>query len=303
MLLIDGVKYELWTPPSENEFEKLVEKHAEDIFGKDAKYFDLKHKLASRSGTGSIPDGYVITFGDKPKVQIIEFELESHSLQHIVSQVVNIINGIANSTTQQKICNAIEDGINEDDIFTVKITKAIKPVSIQGFLSDNFSNALPIINIIIDRSWASLEEAVNKINPTPKIIEFRTFSREGVGLSVHAHIFEPLYRMVVPKVEGPISPIQTSQKLPYTLTNPDLKYMRFRIPKKEKGFFPPPKTEFDLLIDESTFRTNCAGTTAVRIRKNLRPWFINHRNDVKPGDKVIFTMLEPMKTYSLEIVK
>ena len=112
MLLIDGVKYELWTPlgaHAEDEFEQEVGKHAEEIFSKDAKYFDLKHKLASRSGTGSIPDGYVIILGDKPEVQIIEFELESHTQQHIVSQMVNIINGIENPTTQQKICNAIED--------------------------------------------------------------------------------------------------------------------------------------------------------------------------------------------------
>jgi hypothetical protein len=194
MLLIDGVRYELWTPPSEDEFERVVEKHAEEVFGKDAKYFDLKHRLASRSGTGSIPDGYVITLGDKPKVQVVELELASHSLQHIVSQIVNIINGIENSYTQQKICNAIEDGINEDDIFATKVAKAIKPVAIHRFLSDSFSNTLPIINIIIDQSWPALDEAVSKISPPPKIIEFQTFAREGVGLSVHAHLFEPLYQ-------------------------------------------------------------------------------------------------------------
>ncbi|GAH07726.1 unnamed protein product, partial [marine sediment metagenome] len=172
MLLIDGVRYEEWTPPSEDDFERVVEKHAEEIFGKDAKYFDLKHRLASRSGTGSIPDGYIITLGGKPEVQIIELELASHSLQHIVAQMVNIINGIENPTTQQKICNAIEDGINEDEVFAAKIAKAIKPVAIHRFLSDSFSNTLPIIKIIIDKSSPVLEEAISKITPPPRIIEF-----------------------------------------------------------------------------------------------------------------------------------
>ncbi len=193
-MLIDSAKYQEWTPPSEDDFERVVEKHAEDIFGKDAKYFDLKHRLASRSGTGSIPDGYAITLGDKPGVRIIELELASHSLQHIVSQMVNIINGIENPTTQQKICNAIEDGINEDEIFVAKIEKAIKPVAIHRFLSDSFSNTLPIINIIIDKNSPVLEETISKITPPPKIIEFQTFTREGVGLEVHAHLFEPPFQ-------------------------------------------------------------------------------------------------------------
>jgi predicted transport protein len=192
MLLIDGIKFELWTPPNEDEFERLAGEHTEEIFGKDAKYFDLKHKLASRSGTGSIPDGYVICLGEKPEVQIIEMELASHSLNHIVSQMVAIINGIENPSTQQKICNAIDDGINEDDIFATKIAKAIKPVTIHRFLSDSFSNKLPTINIIIDKSLPKLEEAVRKISAASRIIEFQTFRRIGAE-AVHAHVFEPLY--------------------------------------------------------------------------------------------------------------
>ncbi len=45
MLLIDGVKYELWTPPSEDEFEQVVKEHAQDIFGKESIYLDRKQKL------------------------------------------------------------------------------------------------------------------------------------------------------------------------------------------------------------------------------------------------------------------
>jgi hypothetical protein len=36
MLLIDGVKYWLWAPPSEGEFEQIVKEHAKDIFGEEA---------------------------------------------------------------------------------------------------------------------------------------------------------------------------------------------------------------------------------------------------------------------------
>ena len=77
MLLIDGVKYGEWIPSSEDEFEQEIKKHAQDIFGENSMYFDIKHKLKSKAGTGTIPDGYVITFGDKPQLHIIEGE--SHS--------------------------------------------------------------------------------------------------------------------------------------------------------------------------------------------------------------------------------
>ena len=78
MLLIDGVKYELWTPPTEDEFEREVKKHTQEIFGEHSIYFDRKQKLKSQSGIGSIPDGYVIILGDSPYWHIVEVELSSH---------------------------------------------------------------------------------------------------------------------------------------------------------------------------------------------------------------------------------
>ncbi len=66
MLLIDGVRYEVWTPASEDEFEQIFKEHAEDIFGEKSIYLDIKHKLRSQAGIGSIPDGYVIIVGDQP---------------------------------------------------------------------------------------------------------------------------------------------------------------------------------------------------------------------------------------------
>ncbi|MBI4267525.1 MAG: hypothetical protein HY662_01925, partial [Chloroflexi bacterium] len=78
MLLIDGVKYEEWTPPNEDELEQIVIKHAQDIFGEDSIYFDKKQKLSSLAGVGSIPDGLVIMFGHALQWHIVEVELASH---------------------------------------------------------------------------------------------------------------------------------------------------------------------------------------------------------------------------------
>ena len=80
MLLLDGVRYFLWTPQNEeNEFHPMIIEHSKDIFGEDTLYFDIKKKLKSKSGIGSIPDAYLIN----PKTSswsIIENELSSHSI-------------------------------------------------------------------------------------------------------------------------------------------------------------------------------------------------------------------------------
>jgi len=41
MLLIDGVKYELWTPLSEDEFERVVKEHTQDIFSEQSIYLSF----------------------------------------------------------------------------------------------------------------------------------------------------------------------------------------------------------------------------------------------------------------------
>jgi len=199
MLLIDGVKYEEWIPQgprAEDEFEQEVKKHTQDIFGEQSIYLDRKQKLKSLSGIGSIPDGYVIIFGDSPHWHIVEVELSSHPLhEHIVSQVSKFIGGINNPNTQRGIVNAIDEEIRKDDFLTLRLRKAIEPTEIYKFLA-NLISKQPILTIIIEKDTEELSEALNVLRyPQIKVVEFKTFTREGVeGLAVHAHLFEPLYQ-------------------------------------------------------------------------------------------------------------
>lgn len=214
MLLIDGVKYEEWTPPSEGEFERLVKEHTQDIFGEHSIYLDRKQKLKSLSGIGSIPDGYVIVFGVSPHWHIVEVELSAHPLHdHIVAQVGRFITGISNSNIQRGIVNAIDEEIARDDFLRLKLRKAIEPIEIYRFLADLISKQ-PILTIIIDEDTEELREALNVLRyPQIKVVEFQTFIRESVGLPVHAHLFEPLYRTLT---EG-VTIIQPSAEIITTL--------------------------------------------------------------------------------------
>jgi len=206
MLLIDGVKYELWTPTTEDEFEQMVKEHAQDIFGEQSIYLDRKQKLKSLSGIGSIPDGYVIVYGSF-QWHIVEVELSSHPLHdHIVSQLGRFIGGISSPNIQRGIVNAIDEEITKDAFLKVKLRKAVEPVEIHRFLTDLVSKQ-PIITIIIEKATEELREAINILRyPQIEVVEFQTFTREGVGLSVHAHLFQPLYSRLPSLPPLPVSP-------------------------------------------------------------------------------------------------
>jgi len=195
MLLIDGVNYREWTPRSEDEFEQTVKEHAKDIFGEESIYLDIKPKLKSRSGIGSIPDGYVIIFGDQPCWHIVEVELSSHPLyEHIVPQVSKFINGIKNPSTQKDIVDVLYQEINNNEFLRLRLKKAIGTTETYKFLSDLLSKP-PVVTIIIEKRTEQLDEAIGAIAHSQiKVVEVQTFTREGVGLIVHAHLFEPLYQ-------------------------------------------------------------------------------------------------------------
>lgn len=317
---MDGIRFQLWEPPNEDEFEQIVGEHAAEIFGNDAKYFDLKHKLASKSGTGSIPDGYVISLVNKPEIQIIEMELASHSLQHIISQIVNIISGIGNPVTQQKICNIVEDGINEDGSFENKMAQAIKPLSIHRFLSNSFMGTLPTINIIINRSSQSLEEAVSNIAPPPRIIEFQTYTSEGVGLLVHTHLFEPVHQLVkinppiYPKVINEGEPINQEPMAPLIkpitiqLQPAFKKYPLIPIRAEHRQLFPGFREPFIIQTEEGNFETRVVGASAntgdpnagTFIRAGIPEWS-RHHPSLRGGDTIQIKVIEPKRKYGLMI--
>jgi hypothetical protein len=199
MLLIEGVRYEEWTPATEDEFEQVVKEHAKDIFGKESIYLDIRQKLKSRSGIGSIPDGYVIVFADQHQWHIVEVELSTHQLyEHIVPQISKFINGIKNLSTRSDILDTLYQEINSDDSLKLRLQKAIGTTENYKFLSDLLSKP-PVVTIIVEKHTEELDEAVGALAHSQiKIVEFQSFAREGIGLPVRAHLFEPLYKRSEP---------------------------------------------------------------------------------------------------------
>lgn len=210
MLLIDSVRYELWTPDKEVEqFHPLVKEHILEIFGNKSRFIEGKN-LQSEAGKGSRPDGIVLIFWEKPQWHIVEMELSSHQLyDHIVNQVGRFINGINNTSTQRKIVDAIYREITENKISKAEVEEAIGSGEIYKFLSDLISKP-PILTIIIEKKTKELDEAINLLRYSPiEIVEFQTYIREGAE-RVHAHLFEQLNKPLI-EIEEPPEPNQGTE--------------------------------------------------------------------------------------------
>lgn len=194
VLIIDGVKYRLWQPRLEDDLEKLMKDHTKEIFGEDSIYFDLNQRLSSEAGIRSMPDGFVLTLRRPSSWYIVEVELSSHPIhEHIVSQISRYIPGIETSRAKGALVRAMFDEINRDKVMRAWVETKVGP-EIHKFISDTLLQEPFQLVIIIDEKRKELEEAIKSLVIRPKIIEFKTFQREGVGLEVHAHLFQPLYQ-------------------------------------------------------------------------------------------------------------
>lgn len=171
----------------------MVKEHSKEIFGETSIYFDIKHKLTSKSGIAVIPDAYVITLSKPYEWYIIENELASHPVySHIVPQVSKFVDGIENLKTQRDIRNILDKEINQDVVLKAYIKKETGQDSYR-FLTELLSTP-PKIALIIDEITPEVDQASKSLKKLAniEITEFKTFVREDAP-NVRAHLFKPLY--------------------------------------------------------------------------------------------------------------
>ena len=309
MLLIDGVEYREWPPEGENaeeELEQMVKEHAQDIFGENSIYLDKKQKLKSLAGVGSIPDGLVIMFGNVPEWHIVEVELSSHDLYgHIIPQVDRFLNGVDNRDTRNKIIEALYDAIYGDEFLKLKTRQAIGlDKDVHKFLADLIARP-PTITIVIEEYTSQLREALKKYTQK-RVVEFQTFVREGVGLEVHAHLFEPLHELK----HEPVTISKSTQSAEFlnnsfeiVLKPSYITQQYIHVPIAKKSLFPKNGTvEIDAgsVVFETKFYDY--EKNGQWLQNNLDKWF-NMEPKPKVGDRIRITVIDLMKKYRLEIVK
>ncbi len=192
IILIDGVKYILKNPDNEDYLEKIIEKNYKYIFGEESFYFNFKKKLKSKSGIGSIPDGYLIVFNSNPEWYILEVELASHPLyDHIIPQLTKFNRGIEGVSTKKSLIDMFYDEIKTNPILEARVKEKIGSGEVYKFISDLIS-VKPSIIIVINERTSELEEAIRDIRGDVKILEFKIFRREGISEEIDAYIFNPV---------------------------------------------------------------------------------------------------------------
>lgn len=199
-ILIDGVTYRLVTPRDEAAIEKSIQENSHHIFGENSFYFDVKKVIRSKAGIASIPDGYVILFEPRPRWCIVEVELASHPIyDHVISQLSKFNRGIEGTQTRKNIVDLLYDAFSKDDILKAQLKKKIKTGEIYKFILDLLSED-PLIIVAIDEKTEELQEALTDLRGEVRVLEFKTFRREGVSEELNAYVFEPLVEV---KMSGP----------------------------------------------------------------------------------------------------
>lgn len=195
VVLIDGIKYWLFSPESEAMLEKAIQDNHRYIFGVDSFYFEKK-KIKSKSGIATIPDAYLIIFDTKPRWCILEVELASHPVyEHVFPQITKFRRAIENASSRKTIVELLYNAIKADVVLEAKLKKKIDSGEIHKFISDLISEK-PTIVIAIDRRTPELEEALQDIGGNLRILEFKSYRREDTSDSINAYVFDPIVRIV-----------------------------------------------------------------------------------------------------------
>lgn len=136
MLIVEGRKFVLKSFDSEEELESVVVENAEYLFGPSSIYFS-KSLIATRDGTGTIPDGYVLDLARRIWY-IVEAEISRHSVwSHIAPQVAKQIIAACNPVSKQSLVDIAAERVrNEIDLQERFSEEGIHAIDIRQVLAE-----------------------------------------------------------------------------------------------------------------------------------------------------------------------
>lgn len=165
---LNGENFEQVIYSKEDDFEQLVAKNAQHIFGDKAIYIDTKKKLSTSSLGGTIPDGFLIDLSelDDPQFYLVEVELQSHDFfKHIFPQITKFFAFYRDSKQRHKLVETIFTLFQEDAVLTKKLKDSIGTKEIYKFLKDTIDSNQNIL-IIIDGPKPEFKEIIDTYTDT-----------------------------------------------------------------------------------------------------------------------------------------
>lgn len=215
-ILIRDKIYSPYTFKTEEDFERTIIKHAEEIFGTERVYLNFKKLIGMREKRQSIPDGYLFDFSRKndPRLFVVENEISTHDpFEHIGRQLHKF--SVTFKSDKRHVVENLLLGIKRDDTVRRRIEKFLPYSGVDNIdaLVNLLVHGKPFQTIVvIDRLIDELREIISEFKFSVDVIEFKAFIGPG-GEFIYK--FEPFLaevdasRQIVPKKFVDISSLDT----------------------------------------------------------------------------------------------
>jgi hypothetical protein len=176
----------------EKQFEVIVEKLADSIFGLTSVYVPIK-KRVRRDNLITIPDGYVIDVADNdnPKFYVVENEIVSHDpFKHIGIQMLRFVTSF--EKIQVDVKHFIMEYITSHKRLMSRLEGAREHSDSRNI--DNYMDKAIYGNfhgiVIIDEKQDELTHVLQKINADIYVLELKTYEAED---GTRAYLVDTLY--------------------------------------------------------------------------------------------------------------
>lgn len=193
-LLIAEKVYKQYLWDLEEEFEKEVITHSQELFGEESIYIDIKKRIG-KGDVLSIPDGYLIDFSFKndPRLYILENELSIHDpFVHIGQQLLKF--SISYKASGRRIKEFLLNDIIKDTTKKSFIDDKLKSLNIRNidaFLESIIFDKPVGALIVIDQITDDLTNVLNQLTMNTEVVEFQTFVTDEEEFDSHVHKYTP----------------------------------------------------------------------------------------------------------------
>ena len=192
-ILTDAGVYRERLYKTEEELERLVVAHAEEVFGRSTLYFDVKQRVASKLHAG-ITDGLLLDFRKKPNphLWVVEYELYSHDLdKHVIPQLRRFVKAFSNEET----IATVRDSVYTEITTNAQKLKAFKKLAgekseVYLTLNKTLHAGDATMLLVYDRLPENIDGIFDEadFNYDTRFMEFRTFESKGKMI----HLVNPL---------------------------------------------------------------------------------------------------------------
>jgi len=191
-ILVNKKVYNPFHYKIESEFENLIEKLADQIFGSTTIYIPKKKRMTGKSII-TIPDGYLIdmTAPASPSLYIIENEIVSHDpFNHIGIQLLRFATSFEGAKLE--IRKYLMAQITNDKVKLSRLEAGLKNSNernIDSYLDTAVLGDFRAL-VVIDEAKEELHNVIQKINADISVLEVKTFLADDGGL---VYFYDTLY--------------------------------------------------------------------------------------------------------------